>query len=204
MSVKFYLTIAVASVFSAATQSTATAQNTNTENQVYQAKFETSQGNFVIEVHPEWAPLGAARFKELVEKGVFDEARFFRVVKGFMVQFGIAGDPKVAASWRGQPIKDDRVTQSNTRGMVTFATAGPNTRTSQIFINFGDNSFLDNQGFAPFGKVIEGMDVVDKINNEYGESPNQGRIQSEGNTYLKGSFPRLDYTKKATIVEAAK
>ncbi len=178
------------------------------KSKVYQVKFETSKGDFTVEVHPEWAPLGAAQFKEIVEDGVFNDARFFRVIEGFMVQLGIAGDPEVSAKWRNKQIKDDPTTQSNTRGMITFATAGPNTRTSQVFINFGDNSFLDNQGFAPFGKVIgNGMDVVDELYKEYGEGapqgrgPAQGQIQSKGNEYLKADFPKLDYIKKATIVE---
>ncbi|QDT35564.1 MULTISPECIES: peptidylprolyl isomerase [Thalassoglobus] len=174
---------------------------------MYQVKFETSKGDFTVEVHPEWAPLGAAQFKEIVEDGVFNEARFFRVIEGFMVQFGIAGDPAVSAKWRNKQIKDDPTTQSNTRGMITFATAGPNTRTSQVFINFGDNSFLDNQGFAPFGKVTEGMEVVDALYAGYGEGapqgrgPGQGQVQSKGNEYLKADFPELDYIKQATVVE---
>ena len=174
---------------------------------MYKAKFETSKGDFIIEVNPEWAPLGAAQFKEIVEEGVFDDARFFRVIEGFMVQFGISGDPKVSAKWRSKQIKDDPTKASNTRGMVTYAMAGPNTRTSQIFINFGNNSSLDGQGFAPFGKVIEGMDVVDSLHAGYGEGapngrgPAQGRIQSEGNEYLKADFPDLDYINKATIIE---
>ncbi|MCA9082228.1 MAG: peptidylprolyl isomerase [Planctomycetaceae bacterium] len=178
------------------------------ESKVFQVKFETSAGDFVMEVHPDWAPHGAARFKELVEAKHFDDCRFFRVIEGFMVQFGIHGDPAVAAQWRQKNIPDDKTTQSNTRGMVTFATAGPNTRTTQIFINFGDNSFLDRQGFAPFAKVIGGMDVVDKLYSEYGEGapqgrgPNQGQIQSRGNEYLKASFPKLDYIKTARIVPA--
>lgn len=177
------------------------------KNDVYKVKFETSKGDFVVEVHPDWAPLGAAQFKEIVKDGVFDDARFFRVIEGFMVQFGIAGDPEVSTKWRGKQIKDDPNTQSNTRGMVTYAMAGPNTRTSQVFINFGDNSFLDNQGFSPFGKVVEGMDVVDSLYSGYGEGapqgrgPSQGLIQSKGNEYLKKDFPELDYIKKATIVE---
>lgn len=177
------------------------------KNDVYQVKFETSKGDFIVEVHPEWAPLGAAQFKEIVEDGVFNDARFFRVIEGFMVQFGIAGDPEVSTKWRGKQIKDDPNTQSNTKGMVTYAMAGPNTRTSQVFINFGDNSFLDNQGFSPFGKVIEGMDVVDSLYAGYGEGapqgrgPSQGLIQSKGNEYLKKDFPELDYIKKATVIE---
>ena len=200
------LTLALNAGIAESQEAKTQSQNAEKSN-VYKAKFETSQGDFVIEVHPDWAPKGAAQFNELIEDGVFNDARFFRVIEGFMVQFGIAGDPKLAAKWRAKQIKDDPTTQSNTRGMVTFATAGPNTRTSQVFINFGNNSFLDNQGFAPFGKVVEGMEVVDALYSEYGEGapngrgPSQGRIQSEGNEYLKKDFPKLDYIKKATIVE---
>jgi peptidyl-prolyl cis-trans isomerase A (cyclophilin A) len=131
--------------------------------------------------------------------------RFFRVISGFMVQFGISGNPSLSAKWRETNIADDKVTQSNKRGYITFATAGPNTRTSQVFINFNDNSQLDRLGFAPFGRVISGMDVVDKLNPEYGEGaprgrgPDQGRMQREGNAYLAKDFSRLDYVKKATI-----
>ncbi len=171
---------------------------------VYRAKFETSQGDFVIEVHPEWAPRGAAQFRKLIEEGVFNEARFFRVVPGFMVQFGIPGDPKVSAKWRNNTIPDDPVIESNTRGMVSFATSGPNSRTSQVFITYGNHgkegAQLDSQGFSPFGKVIEGMDIVDSINAEYGETPDQGQIQQQGNTYLNEKFPKLDFIKKATIL----
>ena len=184
---------------SSATDSSA--DNTPQDASVYKVKFETSAGDFTIEVHPEWAPIGAERFKELVEASYYDDCRFFRVVKDFMVQFGLNGDPSVTSQWRSQNIKDDPVQESNTRGKVTFATAGPNTRTTQIFINFGNNSFLDGQGFAPFGEVVDGMDVVDSIFNGYGESPNQGSIQQRGNEYLNSEFPKLDYVKKASIVE---
>jgi peptidyl-prolyl cis-trans isomerase A (cyclophilin A) len=166
---------------------------------VYKAKFDTSKGPFVIEVNRDWAPNGADRFYNLVKNGFYDNTRFFRVVPGFMVQFGINGDPNVAAAWRAANIKDDPVKQSNARGMVTFATAGPNTRTTQTFINFGNNDFLDNQGFSPFGKVVSGMDVVDAINSGYGEKPDQGLIQEHGNKYLEQVFPELDYVKTATI-----
>jgi peptidyl-prolyl cis-trans isomerase A (cyclophilin A) len=174
--------------------------------QVYKVKFETSKGDFMVEVHPEWAPLGAAQFKKAVEEGVYNDARFFRVVDKFMVQFGIPGDPRLAAQWRNQKIKDDANKKSNTRGLITFATSGPNSRTSQVFINFGDNSFLDSQGFSPFGQVTEGMDIVDSLYKEYGEGaprgrgPDQGRIQSEGNAYLTKEFPKMDYIKKASVL----
>ncbi len=174
---------------------------TDTAPAVYRVKFETSKGDFTVEVTRAWAPLGADRFYNLVKDGFYDDARFFRVIQGFMAQFGIHGDPQVSARWRAARIQDDPVKQSNTRGMVTFAMGGPNTRTTQLFINFGDNSRLDGQGFPPFGRVVQGMDVVDKINSEYGETPNQGQIQSQGNAYLTAQFPRLDYIKKATIVQ---
>jgi peptidyl-prolyl cis-trans isomerase A (cyclophilin A) len=170
--------------------------------ETYQVKFETTAGDFVVDVTRSWAPQGADRFHEAVKAGFYDDCRFFRVVPNFMVQFGINGDPEVQQKWRNANIKDDPVTKSNTRGMVTFATAGPGTRTTQVFINFKDNSFLDRQGFAPFGKVSEeGMKIVDKINAQYGEDPNQSLIQRQGNEYLKENFPKLDHIKKATIVE---
>ena len=135
----------------------------------YKAKFDTSRGVFVIEVRRDWAPNGADRFYNLVKNGFFDEARFFRVISGFMVQFGINGNPAVQRNWRTAAIKDDPVKQSNTPGMVTFATGGPNTRTTQVFINYGNNARLDGQGFSPFGKVVSGMDVVEKLYAQYGE-----------------------------------
>jgi peptidyl-prolyl cis-trans isomerase A (cyclophilin A) len=172
---------------------------------VYKAKFDTSKGPFVVEVHRDWAPNGADRFYNLVKNGFYDDTRFFRVIPGFMVQYGINGDPKVAAVWRDANFKDDPVKQSNARGMITFATAGPNTRTTQVFINFGNNDFLDTQGFSPFGKVISGMEAVDSLYGGYGEGapagkgPDQGLVQLQGNAYLQQAFPKLDYVKQATI-----
>jgi len=172
---------------------------------VYKARFDTTKGAFVIEVHRDWAPNGADRFYNLVKNGFYDNVRFFRVISGFMVQFGIHGDPKISAPWREAQLKDDPVKQSNRRGYITYAMAGPNTRTSQVFINFGDNGSLDSQGFSPFGRVVTGMEVVDKLNAEYGEGaprgrgPDQSRMQMEGNAYLMKDFARLDYVKKATI-----
>jgi len=172
---------------------------------VYKVKFDTSKGPFVVEVHRDWAPNGADRFYNLVKNGFYDNDRFFRVVDGFMVQFGINGNPKISKVWRDANIKDDPVTQSNKRGMMTFATSGPNSRTTQVFINFNNNVGLDDQGFSPFGKVVSGMNVVDFLYNGYGEGapggsgPDQGRIQNEGNSYLNQDFPMLDYVKKATI-----
>ena len=183
------------------------AQLNETAPEKFQAKFDTSKGEFVVEVTRAWAPNGADRFYNLVKNGYYDNCRFFRVIKGFMVQFGIHGDPKVSAVWRGAQIKDDPVKESNKRGYITYATAGPNTRTTQLFINFANNSPLDGQGFAPFGQVTKGMDVVDTIYNGYGEGapsgngPEQGKIHMQGNSYLEQSFPKLDYIKSATIIE---
>jgi peptidyl-prolyl cis-trans isomerase A (cyclophilin A) len=135
-----------------------------------------------------------------VKSGFYNDCRFFRVVSGFMVQFGINGNPATQQSWE-RSLKDDPAKKSNRRGYITFATAGRDTRTTQVFINFVDNAFLDSQGFSPFGEVIEGMDNVDKINAEYGETPDQGQITSSGNSYLSAQFPELDYIRKATIIE---
>jgi peptidyl-prolyl cis-trans isomerase A (cyclophilin A) len=172
----------------------------------FKVKFDTSKGPFVVEVHRDWAPLGADRFYNLVKNGFFNNARFFRVISGFMVQFGINADPALSAQWRTARINDDPVKQSNKRGLITFATAGPNTRTTQMFINFADNAMLDSQGFAPFGQVTTGMNVVDGLYAGYGEGaprgngPDQSRVQAEGNGYLTTAFPKLDYIKTATIV----
>jgi peptidyl-prolyl cis-trans isomerase A (cyclophilin A) len=177
--------------------------------ETFKAQFETTKGNFTIEVTRSLSPNGADRFYNLVKSGYFKDVAFFRVIKGFMCQFGIHGDPAVAAKWRSANIADDAVKGSNTRGAITFATAGRNTRTTQLFINFGNNVNLDKMGFSPFGTITEGMDVVDKINGEYGEGapqgrgPDQGRVQNEGNAYLKKDFPNLDYIKSATILPAA-
>ena len=182
-------------------------QLTEKAPETFKAKLDTSKGVIVIEVHRDWAPLGADRFYNLVKNGFYDNDRFFRVVSGFMVQFGINGDPKLSSVWREARIKDDPVKQSNSRGFITFATAGPNTRTTQVFINFADNSALDNQGFAPFGKVVSGMTLVDALYADYGEGaprgrgPAQDRIQREGNAYLTAEFANMDYIKKATIVK---
>ena len=165
----------------------------------YRARFETSAGTFVVEVTRAWAPLGADRFYNLVRGGFFDGTRFFRVIPGFMAQFGLNGDPGVNTRWRAATIADDPVRQHNVRGTITFATAGENTRTTQMFINFGDNSRLDSQGFAPLGRVVEGMDAVDRIYSGYGETPNQGLIQMRGNAYLAAQFPKLDTIARATI-----
>jgi peptidyl-prolyl cis-trans isomerase A (cyclophilin A) len=176
---------------------------------VYQARFTTTKGDFVVEVTRSWSPRGADRFYNLVKYHFFDNATFFRVLQGFVVQFGINARPNISHVWMNATIGDDPVTQSNAPGTVTFATAGPNTRTTQIFINLGDNSKLDNMGFSPFGKVTTGMEVVEKLYSEYGEGapngngPDQNRIQTEGKVYLDKEFPLLDSIKTAVIVPPA-
>jgi peptidyl-prolyl cis-trans isomerase A (cyclophilin A) len=174
----------------------------------FKVKMETTAGDFVIEVHREWAPRGADRFFNLVKIGYYDNTAFYRVIKGFMAQIGMNGDPEVTQAWMDARIRDDVVTQSNTKGMVTFAMSGdPNSRTAQIFINYGDNAYLDEMGFAPFGKVVEGQESVDALYGGYGEGaprgkgPSQSRLFRGGNDYLKGEFPELDYVVTATIVE---
>ena len=158
-------------------------------------------------MHRDWAPLAADRFYNLVKNGFYDDVRFFRVLDGFMAQVGIHGNPTIAKAWGAARIPDDPVKQSNKRGFVTFATGGPNTRTTQIFINFRDNVALDKQGFAPIGEVTAGMNVVDRLYSGYGEGapsgkgPDQQRVQGEGNTYLNKDFPRLDFVKAATIAQ---
>ena len=172
------------------------------ENKDYRVIFDCSNGKIVLEVSVELAPLGAIQFRKAIEDGVYNDARFFRVIPGFMAQFGIAGEPAMAAKWEKAMIKDDPVKASNTRGTLSFATAGPNTRTTQVFINFGDNSNLDSMGFAPFARVVEGMDVVDSIFSGYGARSNdQEGLKKKGNEYLDSKFPKLDYIKKATIEE---
>jgi peptidyl-prolyl cis-trans isomerase A (cyclophilin A) len=175
---------------------------------VFKAKLTTTKGDFTVEVHRDWAPKGADRFYNLVKIGFFDDAAFFRVIDGFMVQFGIHGSPAVSAKWRDANIPDDPAAgHSNMRGALTFATAGPNTRTTQLFINYGNNANLDNMGFTPFGQVTDGMNVVDSLYKGYGEGapqgngPDQGRLQGEGNAYLKQAFPLLDYIKTARLAQ---
>ena len=164
--------------------------------------FATSTGDFKIYVAREWSPRGADRFYNLVKNGFYNEQRFFRVVPGFVVQWGISPDPELTKVWHTANILDDQVKQQNKRGRITFAKQNkPNTRTTQVFINYGENLNLDGMGFAPFGEVIEGMEVVDKINAEYGQQPNQGQISGRGNSYLEENFPNLDYIKTATIVD---
>ena len=168
----------------------------------FSVRLETSVGSVVIQVTREWAPIGADRFYNLVRNGFYDEQRFFRVVPGFVVQWGLSGNPKLNQVWHRAHILDDPVKQSNTRGRITYAkTDQPNTRTTQLFINLGDNSRLDGQKFAPFGEVVEGMEVVDAINAEYGQQPSQRQIGNRGNAYLEENFPNLDYIVKAEIID---
>ena len=174
--------------------------------QQFKVKFETTKGEIILQVNRAWAPNGSDRFYNLVKAGFYNDVAFFRVIDGFMAQFGIHGDPQVNAKWEPARIEDDPVNSSNTRGAVSFATAGPNTRTTQLFINYGDNSMLDSRGFAPFARVITGMNVVDSLYKGYGEGaprgsgPSQGELQSQGNTYLRSQFPKLDYIKRASII----
>jgi peptidyl-prolyl cis-trans isomerase A (cyclophilin A) len=182
-------------------------QANKTAPDLYKVKVHTSEGDFVVEVHRDWAPLGADRFYNLVDIGYYSDTRFFRAIDGFMVQWGISGYPEVNKAWRDAKIDDDEGKQSNTRGMVTFATSGKDTRTTQLFINFKDNSNLDPMGFTPFGKVVEGMDVVDKLYKGYGEGaprgrgPNQARIQQRGNAYLDHDFPKLSKIESMAFVD---
>ena len=176
----------------------------------YEAKFTTTKGDFVVEVNRAWSPHGADRFYNLVKQHFYDGASFFRVHPGFVVQFGISSQPAVAKAWAHATIPDDPVTQSNLTGYVTFATAGANTRTTQVFINLVDNAGLDKMGFSPFGKVVEGTEVVEKLYSGYGEGapmgkgPDQERITNEGKKYLEKNFPLLDSIKTAAIVPASK
>jgi cyclophilin family peptidyl-prolyl cis-trans isomerase len=168
----------------------------------YKVNFDTSAGTFVVQVHKEWAPLAADRFYNLVKNGFYDDARFFRVVPNFMVQFGMNANPAVTRAWSSVPMKDEPTKQSNKKGYITFArTSAPNSRGTQVFINYKDNAFLDNQGFAPFGEVVQGMEIAEKITAQYGEKPNQGEITASGNAYLTKEFPKLDYIKTATIAK---
>src|SRR5579871_5172976 len=170
--------------------------------ETFKAQFTTTKGDFVVEVHRDWAPLGADRFYNLVKNGFFTNAAFFRVLPGFVVQFGLSANPAVNKVWENARIPDDPVKQSNKPCTIVFATAGPNTRTTQLFINFGNNAPLDPQGFAPFGTVTDGMDVVQKIYSGYGERPDQGRITAEGKPYLDKNFPQIDSITSAKVLPA--
>jgi peptidyl-prolyl cis-trans isomerase A (cyclophilin A) len=175
--------------------------------QALRVRVETTAGNFTVEAHRDWAPRAVERFQALVDQKYFDDSRFFRVVARSWAQFGIAGDPKIAALWRNRTIDDDPVRQSNTRGMLGFANTGPNTRATQIYINLGDNARLDAQGFAPFAKVVEGMDAVEKLYSGYGENSGGGMragkqdyMFAEGNAWLDREFPKLDKLIRARVI----
>ena len=172
-------------------------------------KFETSKGNFVVAVHRDWAPIGAARFEDLVHKRFFDGQKFFRVRAGYIAQFGLHRDPKVIATWKRKTIADDAVRRTNSRGTLAYAMTGANTRSTQIYINLKDNPHLDAEGFAPFAEVIEGMKIVDELYAGYGESAGggmrggkQGPIEDAGTAYLERNFPLLDFIKRARFVRA--
>jgi peptidyl-prolyl cis-trans isomerase A (cyclophilin A) len=172
----------------------------------FKVKVETTKGAFVIEVDRSWAPNGADRFYNMVEIGYFQDVAIFRAIKGFMFQFGIHGDPKVNKFWKEATIKDDKNARgvSNEPGYLTFARSGlPNSRSSQLFINLGENGSLDRQGFTPFGKVVEGMDVLTKIETKYGENSNevQPKFQAEGNVFIKKRYPDIDFIKSMTLVK---
>jgi peptidyl-prolyl cis-trans isomerase A (cyclophilin A) len=168
--------------------------------EMFSVAFDTSKGRFVVDVHRDWAPRGADRFYNLVKAGFFSDVRFFRVIGGQLAQFGMHGDPAVQAAWRDAEIADDPVRHGNTRGAISFASRGPNTRTTQLFVNLRDTSPYDRLGFAPFGEVVTGIDIVDALYAGYEERPEQPRIDAEGNAYLAREFPNLDYVQKATIL----
>ena len=175
----------------------------------FHVKFETTKGDIVMEVVRDWAPRGADRFYELIENKYYDGSRFFRVRPGFIVQFGIHKDPKVSELWRQLKLPDDPVVQKNQRGFVSYAMAGPGSRTTQVFINLANNAQrLDGSGFAPFARVVEGMDVADKLYASYGEvqalgggGPDAAKIEALGEEYLERSYPRLDQINRASIIQ---
>lgn len=177
--------------------------------EVYEAKFNTTKGDFVVQVTRAWAPQGADRFYNLVQNHFYDGASFFRVLSGFVVQFGLSADPQISRVWQSANIHDDPVKRSNRPDFITFATAGPNTRTTQVFINLGNNAQLDSMGFAPFGEVTQGMDVVRQLYSGYGEGapsgrgPDQSSVSSLGKPYLDKNFPKLDSIKTATVISTA-
>jgi peptidyl-prolyl cis-trans isomerase A (cyclophilin A) len=196
--------IAVAAVVAAGLSQEAAAGQAATEQAPasFRARFDTSQGPFVIEVQREWAPLAADRFFTLVKSGFYDGTRFFRVLSGFMAQFGLNGDPSIQAAWASANLMDEPSKQSNLRSFVTFAReSSPHSRYTMVFINYKDNSYLDAEGFAPFGQVVAGMEVADKLYSGYGRTnvPDQRRLTREGNAYLTAEYPKLDFIKKATI-----
>jgi peptidyl-prolyl cis-trans isomerase A (cyclophilin A) len=202
MTRRLIVTALTAFTLVAETQSSAAQVTDEQAPATFRARFETTQGSFVIEVHREWAPRAADRFYKLVTRRFYDEARFFRVLNGFMAQFGLNGDPKVQGEYALANLMDEPPKQSNLRGFVSFAKeSAPNTRYTMVFINYKDNSYLDADGFAPFGQVVSGMEVVEKLYSGYGRQniPDQRRIKSEGNAYLTAEYPKLDAIKTARI-----
>jgi peptidyl-prolyl cis-trans isomerase A (cyclophilin A) len=181
------------------------ARFTETAPDSFRVRFTTSKGDFVVAVHRAWAPIGADRFYNLAKAGFYDGDRVYRVLEGFMVQFGLNGDPLVNAQWKNKVLVDDPVKEPNKRGRMTFAMGGPTSRTTEVFINYRDNPSLDGRGFAPFGEVVEGMDVVDSFYAGYGDGPPRGdgpyqaQVQARGNAYLDAQFPLLDRIEKAVI-----
>jgi peptidyl-prolyl cis-trans isomerase A (cyclophilin A) len=173
---------------------------------IYKVRFETTSGDFTLKVNRDWAPAGADRFYNLIELGFYDDTAFYRVLRNFIVQFGLHARPDISYRWKSAMIQDDAVWKSNRRRWVSFAKSGPNTRTTQIFINYANNRKLDDQGFAPFGRVVTGMKVVDALYNDYGEGrprgmgPDQSRIMVEGSKYLRDNYPRLDWVERAYIL----
>jgi len=188
---------------SAKAPAAAAAASTTTAPDSFRVAFVTSRGPFTVAVTRALSPIGADRFYHLVSVGYFTDVRFFRVVPGFVVQFGMSGDPKLNAEWKANPIPDEPVKTTNAKGTIVFADAGPNTRANQFFINLADNAGLDGRGFSPFGRVVEGMDVVEGIYSGYGQTPDQDQIALMGNAYLTKVFPKLDYIKSATVVSGA-
>lgn len=170
--------------------------------ETYQVKFATTRGDFTVTVTRAWAPLGADRFYNLVKHGFYDNASFFRVIPNFVAQFGISANPVITKAWQKTEIQDDPVLQSNKKGYLTFATAGANTRTTEVFINLKDNGPLDQKGFAPLGQVTDGMNVVEMFYDQYGE-PDQEQIEKLGKPYLDKDWPKLDSIKTATLVGVA-
>jgi peptidyl-prolyl cis-trans isomerase A (cyclophilin A) len=203
------LVLVLAACTSQPPESTEAPPQPETPPETYRVKLETSKGDIVLEVRREWAPRGADQFFDLVRNRFYDGARFFRVVRGFVVQFGIHGDPATQRLWGDMKFRDDPVKQSNRKGFVSFAKLGPNSRTTQVFINLGDNVSLDKEGFAPFAQVVEGMEVVERLWSAYGEIPPKGqgpdpaKIMLEGNAYLDRDFPRLDTILRARVVASS-
>ena len=182
-------------------------QALGTAPETFRVRFETSVGDFTVEAHRAWSPRGADRFYQLVRAGFYDDTRFYRAIGNFMAQFGLHGDPQVNYAWRNEYIQDEATLQSNTRGRLAFAKGGRHSRTTELFISTKDNSYLDDQGFSPFGEVIEGMEAVDRIHTGYGEGPPQGSgpyaemIHARGNAYLDTEFPDLTHIVRATLID---